>query len=100
MDFLHLLLVAMEWLFECMQIRGRFVISIHDEVRYLVVSEDRYKAVESSTQREDWFLDYVHILKDEHRREKEKKKRERSRDRSRSRERDSDRKKKKRSRSR
>ena len=43
-DFLHLLLVTMDWLFECMQIRGRFVISIHDEVRYLVVSEDRYKA--------------------------------------------------------
>merc|ERR1719295_2247025 len=69
------------------------------DVKKELESEDRYKAVESSTQREDWFLDYVHILKDEHRREKEKKKRERSRDRSRSRDRDSDRK-KKRSRSR
>merc|ERR1711972_329446 len=70
------------------------------DVKKALESEARFKAVESSTQREDWFLDYVHILKDEHRREKEKKKRDRSRDRSRSRERDSDKKRKKRSRSR
>ena len=44
MDFLHLLLVTVEWLFQEMGVRGRFVISIHDEVRYLVTSEDRYKA--------------------------------------------------------
>ena len=43
-DFLHLLLVTVEWLFREMGVRGRFVISIHDEVRYLVTSEDRYKA--------------------------------------------------------
>ena len=43
-DFLHLLLVTVEWLFKEMNIRGRFVISIHDEIRYMVVSEDRYKA--------------------------------------------------------
>merc|ERR1719225_1036234 len=43
-DFLHLLLVTVEWLFQEMRVRGRFVISIHDEIRYLVVSEDRYKA--------------------------------------------------------
>ena len=64
-DFLHLLLVTVRWLFEELGVRGRFVISIHDEVsyilhtcvfiytrvyissmqvRYLVVSEDRYKA--------------------------------------------------------
>ena len=43
-DFLHLLLVTTQWLFQEMKIRGRFVISIHDEVRYMVVSEDRYKA--------------------------------------------------------
>ena len=43
-DFLHLLLVTIEWLFKEMAIRGRFMLSIHDEVRYLVVSEDRYKA--------------------------------------------------------
>uniref|UniRef100_A0A8D3BJQ9 DNA polymerase subunit gamma-1 n=1 Tax=Scophthalmus maximus TaxID=52904 RepID=A0A8D3BJQ9_SCOMX len=43
-DYLHLLLVAMKWLFEEYQIDGRFCISIHDEVRYIVRSEDRYRA--------------------------------------------------------
>lgn len=43
-DYLHLMLVAMKWLFEEHDIDGRFCISIHDEVRYLVCSEDRYRA--------------------------------------------------------
>ncbi|KAM6961340.1 DNA polymerase subunit gamma-1 [Aplochiton taeniatus] len=43
-DYLHLMLVAMRWLFEEHGIDGRFCISIHDEVRYLVRSEDRYRA--------------------------------------------------------
>ncbi|XP_033491143.1 DNA polymerase subunit gamma-1 [Epinephelus lanceolatus] len=43
-DYLHLMLVAMKWLFEEYDIDGRFCISIHDEVRYLVRSEDRYRA--------------------------------------------------------
>jgi len=43
-DYLHLLLVAMEWLMAELGVTGRFVISIHDEVRYLVPSEERYKA--------------------------------------------------------
>ncbi|KAK0141758.1 DNA polymerase subunit gamma-1 [Merluccius polli] len=43
-DYLHLLLVAMRWLLEEHHIDGRFCISIHDEVRYLVCSEDRYRA--------------------------------------------------------
>ncbi|CAJ1057266.1 DNA polymerase subunit gamma-1 [Xyrichtys novacula] len=43
-DYLHLMLVAMKWLFEEYNIDGRFCISIHDEVRYLVCSEDRYRA--------------------------------------------------------
>ncbi|KAI2648511.1 DNA polymerase subunit gamma-1 [Labeo rohita] len=43
-DYLHLMLVAMRWLFEEHNIDGRFCISIHDEVRYLVTSEDRYTA--------------------------------------------------------
>eukprot|EP00088_Acartia_fossae_P013148 TRINITY_DN1683_c0_g1_i7.p1 TRINITY_DN1683_c0_g1~~TRINITY_DN1683_c0_g1_i7.p1 ORF type:complete len:1146 (-),score=216.92 TRINITY_DN1683_c0_g1_i7:47-3484(-) len=43
-DFLHLLLVSMEWLMQEFGIKGRYCISIHDEVRYLVKSEDRYKA--------------------------------------------------------
>ncbi|KAM6202157.1 DNA polymerase subunit gamma-1 isoform 2-T2 [Rhynchocyon petersi] len=43
-DYLHLMLVAMKWLFEEFDIEGRFCISIHDEVRYLVREEDRYRA--------------------------------------------------------
>ncbi|XP_062998741.1 DNA polymerase subunit gamma-1 isoform X2 [Elgaria multicarinata webbii] len=43
-DYLHLMLVSMKWLFEEFGIDGRFCISIHDEVRYLVQSEDRYRA--------------------------------------------------------
>ena len=36
-DYLHLLLVAMKWLMEHYSINGRLCISIHDEVRYLIV---------------------------------------------------------------
>ncbi|XP_010138021.1 PREDICTED: DNA polymerase subunit gamma-1, partial [Buceros rhinoceros silvestris] len=43
-DYLHLMLVAMRWLFEEFDINGRFCISIHDEVRYLVQQQDRYRA--------------------------------------------------------
>ena len=43
-DFLHLMLVCMRWLFDTYDIDGRFAISIHDEVRYLVKEEDRYRA--------------------------------------------------------
>lgn len=43
-DYLHLMLVAMKWLMEEYDIDGRFCISIHDEVRYLVKSEDRFRA--------------------------------------------------------
>ena len=43
-DYLHLLLSSMQWLFEKFEIKGRFVISIHDEVRYLVPEKDVYKA--------------------------------------------------------
>ncbi|EDV21017.1 uncharacterized protein TRIADDRAFT_64268 [Trichoplax adhaerens] len=43
-DYLHLILVCMRWLFEKYNINGRFCISIHDEVRYLVKSEDRFRA--------------------------------------------------------
>jgi len=34
----------MDWLTKVYDIDARFVISIHDEVRYLVKSEDRYRA--------------------------------------------------------
>uniref|UniRef100_A0A158P737 DNA-directed DNA polymerase n=1 Tax=Angiostrongylus cantonensis TaxID=6313 RepID=A0A158P737_ANGCA len=39
-DFLHLLLVCMEWLVTEYEIPARFVISIHDEVRYLCPEKD------------------------------------------------------------
>ena len=43
-DYLHLLVVAMRYLFDTYKIRGRISITIHDEVRYLVDSEDKYRA--------------------------------------------------------
>jgi len=43
-DFLHLLITSMEWFMQKFDIKGRYVISIHDEIRYMVESEDRYKA--------------------------------------------------------
>jgi len=43
-DYLHLILVCMRWLIDLYRIDGRFCISIHDEVRYLVASDDRYLA--------------------------------------------------------
>ncbi|VDD87886.1 unnamed protein product [Enterobius vermicularis] len=42
-DFLHLLLSCMKWLCSKYKINARFVISIHDEVRYMVKEEDRYR---------------------------------------------------------
>ncbi|KAJ3634475.1 hypothetical protein Zmor_016447 [Zophobas morio] len=43
-DFLHLLLVSMEHFCKRYCIRYKFVISIHDEVRFLVSERDRYRA--------------------------------------------------------
>ncbi|OZC06502.1 DNA-directed DNA polymerase [Onchocerca flexuosa] len=42
-DFLHLLIVCMKWLCEIYQIEARFALSIHDEIRYIVPAEDRYR---------------------------------------------------------
>merc|ERR1719211_144277 len=55
------------------------------DVKKTLQEDPRYKAIESSTQKEDWFMDYLHELKEEHRKEKEKKKEKKERDRSRSR---------------
>ena len=41
-DYLHLMLVSMRWLIDTFNLQARFCISIHDEVRYLVASPDRY----------------------------------------------------------
>ncbi|KAJ3416849.1 DNA-directed DNA polymerase gamma mip1 [Chytridiales sp. JEL 0842] len=38
-DYLHLLLVSMNYLMRRMKIQGRFMLSIHDEVRFLVKKE-------------------------------------------------------------
>lgn len=43
-DYLHLLIVTMEYLIERYGIRARYMLSVHDEVRYMVKEEDRYRA--------------------------------------------------------
>ncbi|PCH35000.1 DNA/RNA polymerase [Wolfiporia cocos MD-104 SS10] len=43
-DYLHLLIVAMDRLIKDYGIRARYMISSHDEVRYLVKDQDRYRA--------------------------------------------------------
>ncbi|WWD15690.1 hypothetical protein CI109_100112 [Kwoniella shandongensis] len=42
-DYLHLLIVSMEYLLEKYDIKARYLISVHDEVRYLAKEEDRYR---------------------------------------------------------
>ena len=54
------------------------------DVKKILEKDDRYAAVDSSSQRQDWFDDYIVELKDEHRREKDKKKERTTRSRSRS----------------
>jgi DNA polymerase gamma 1 len=44
-DYLHLLLVSMNYLIRRMNIEARFLLSIHDEVRFLVKSEHHHLAV-------------------------------------------------------
>ncbi|KAL4247568.1 DNA polymerase type-A family protein [Abortiporus biennis] len=43
-DYLHLLIVSMDYLIQKYNINARFLISVHDELRYLVKEEDRYRA--------------------------------------------------------
>jgi DNA polymerase gamma 1 len=43
-DYLHLLIISMAYLIEKYSIQARFMLSVHDEVRYLVKEEDRYRA--------------------------------------------------------
>ena len=42
-DYLHLLIVSMEYLLRKYDIKARYLISVHDEVRYLAQDEDRYR---------------------------------------------------------
>ncbi|RAL14633.1 DNA-directed DNA polymerase gamma MIP1 [Aspergillus homomorphus CBS 101889] len=43
-DYLHLLIVAMDYLIRRFNIAARVAITVHDEIRYLVKDEDRYRA--------------------------------------------------------
>ncbi|SPO40736.1 related to MIP1 - DNA-directed DNA polymerase gamma catalytic subunit, mitochondrial [Pseudozyma flocculosa] len=43
-DYLHLLITSMEWLCRRYSIDARFMLSVHDEVRYLARDHDRYRA--------------------------------------------------------
>ncbi|KAG8936694.1 DNA-directed DNA polymerase gamma mip1 [Tulasnella sp. 418] len=42
-DYLHLLLVSMEHLILKYNLRARYLLSVHDEVRYLVEEKDKYR---------------------------------------------------------
>lgn len=43
-DYLHLLIVAMDYLIRRFNIDARLAITVHDEIRYLVKNEDNYRA--------------------------------------------------------
>ena len=43
-DYLHLLVVAMDYLTRRFSLKARLAITVHDEIRYLVKEEDKYKA--------------------------------------------------------
>nr|CAD7568498.1 unnamed protein product [Timema californicum] len=69
----------------------------YGDIKKRLDSDPRYKAVESSTAREDWFREHVKLLKDERKREKERDREKRDRekhegkDRDKSRDKDRDR---------
>ncbi|KAL4920460.1 DNA polymerase family A-domain-containing protein [Aspergillus aurantiobrunneus] len=43
-DYLHLLIVAMDYIIRRFNIQARLAITVHDEIRYLVKEEDKYRA--------------------------------------------------------
>ncbi|KAI0140614.1 DNA polymerase gamma [Pestalotiopsis sp. NC0098] len=43
-DYLHLLIVGMDYLVRRFNITARLAITVHDEIRYLVKDEDKYRA--------------------------------------------------------
>ena len=43
-DYLHLLIISMDYLIARYNLRARLAITVHDEIRYLVQSPDRYRA--------------------------------------------------------
>ncbi|KAK6503053.1 DNA-directed DNA polymerase gamma mip1 [Arthrobotrys musiformis] len=42
-DYLHLLIVSMDYLIQQYKLKARLMITVHDEIRYIVQLEDRYK---------------------------------------------------------
>lgn len=42
-DYLHMLIVAVDYLIKAYDIKARYLISIHDEVRYLAEESDKYR---------------------------------------------------------
>ena len=43
-DYLHLLIISMDYLIRSHNIDARLAITVHDEIRYLVKEEDKYRA--------------------------------------------------------
>ncbi|KFY00938.1 hypothetical protein V495_04976 [Pseudogymnoascus sp. VKM F-4514 (FW-929)] len=43
-DYLHLLIISMDYLIRLFNIDARLAITVHDEIRYLVREEDKYRA--------------------------------------------------------
>ncbi|KAI1321015.1 DNA polymerase gamma [Xylariaceae sp. FL0255] len=43
-DYLHLLIISMDYLIRRFNIDARLAITVHDEIRYLVKNEDKYRA--------------------------------------------------------
>ncbi|KAL2429573.1 DNA polymerase gamma, mitochondrial [Exophiala dermatitidis] len=43
-DYLHLLIISMDYLIRRFNLDARLAITVHDEIRYLVKKEDRYRA--------------------------------------------------------
>ncbi|RDW63033.1 DNA-directed DNA polymerase gamma MIP1 [Aspergillus mulundensis] len=43
-DYLHMLIIAMDYLIRRYNIQARLAITVHDEIRYLVKEEDKYRA--------------------------------------------------------
>ena len=43
-DYLHLLIISMQYLIARFNLDARLAITVHDEIRYLVAEKDRYKA--------------------------------------------------------
>ncbi|EPS44568.1 hypothetical protein H072_1479 [Dactylellina haptotyla CBS 200.50] len=42
-DYLHLLIVSMDYLIQQYNLKARLMITVHDEIRYIVQTADRYK---------------------------------------------------------